>query len=309
MPFRMSGLIATSLALLGAVTALAPTSASAQVEVPMVDLGWLVVPVYLNDEPIALRFVLDTGASWSAISAQTAAKFAPGASRKIEVQGASGPTTALLATVPSLRVGEFTIDNRDVIVLPDEELVSDDHAFDGLLGADILRRFDLLVDAPSGSLWLYPPGAAPTAAAAALLGTALPIELLAGSLIRHRVEVNGAAIEALLDSGARRMLINRVGSGAAGIAVRDGSAQTASPGLGGNNFEFHAGSLGALRVAGTSFPGLRTLIGDLPVFSALGIQDAPMLIIGAPLLARCPVFISYSARTIRYCRQPAPPAN
>jgi len=309
MPVRNSGPIAALLVLLSVVPALAPAEVSAQVEVPLVDLGWLVVPVYLNDEPVALRFVLDTGASWTAISARTAARFARGSGREIAIQGASGPATALLATVPSLRVGELSIDNRDVIVLPDEELVSDDQTFDGILGADILSRFDVLVDAPSGSLWLYSHGAVLADPAAAGLGTALPIDLLGGRLIRHRVEVNGATVEALLDSGARRMLINRVGSSAAGIEVRDDSAQTASPGIGGNDFEFHSGSLGALVVAGTSFTGLRTLVGDLPVFGALGMQAAPMLIIGAPLLARCPVFIAYSARTIRYCRQPAPPAN
>jgi len=308
MPVRMPGPIMV-LAVLLCASALAPAGVSAQVEVPMVDLGWLVVPVYLNDEPIALRFVLDTGASWTAVSSQTAARFSRGSGREITIQGASGPSTALLATVPSLRVGEFSIADRDVIVLPDEELVSDGHAFDGILGADILSRFDVLIDAPSGSLWLYQHGEAPTDTAAAMLGATLTIELLGGRLIRHRVEVNGAAVEALLDSGARRMLINRVGGGAAGIEVLDGSAQTSSPGLGGVEFEFHAGSLGALTVGGTSFPGLRTLVGDLPVFSALGMQTAPMLIIGAPLLARCPVFIAYSARTIRYCRQPAPPDN
>lgn len=284
-------------------------AAGAQVEVPMVNLGWLVVPVYLSDEPIALRFILDTGASWTAVSAQTAARFSRGPSREITIQGASGPATALLATVPLLRVGEFSITDRDVIVLPDQELVSDGQAFDGILGADILSRFDVLIDAPRGSLWLYPHGAAPTGSAAAMLGEPLAIELLDGRLIRHRVEVNGAAVEALLDSGARRMLINRAGSGAAGIEVLDNTAQTASPGLGGEDFEFHIGSLGGLVVGGTMFAGLRTLVGDLPVFSALGMQSAPTLIIGAPLLARCPVFIAYSARTIRYCRLPAPPAN
>jgi len=301
--------IAVLALLLSPGAALAPAAASAQVEVPMVDLGWLVVPVYLNDEPIALRFVLDTGASWTAVSAQTAERFSRRPGREIEVQGASGLTQAVLATVPSLRIGEFSLDDRDVIVLPDQDLVSDDQAFDGILGADILSRFDVMIDAPNGSLWLYPHGQAPADIADSALGNALPIDLLGGRLIRHRAEVNGAAVEALLDSGARRMLINRAGGGAAGIEVLDTTSTTASPGLGNESFEFHSGSLGALVVAGTSFAGLRTLVGDLPVLGALGMQAAPMLIIGAPLLARCPVFIAYRARTIRYCRQPVPPAD
>jgi predicted aspartyl protease len=307
MPVRISSSIAALAVLLSAGAAVAP--ARAQVEVPMVDLGWLVVPVYLDNEPIALRFILDTGASVTAVSARTAARFSRGSSRKIELHGASGPTMALLATVPMLRVGKLSIENHDVIVLADQDLVSDDQAFDGILGADILSRFDIMIDAPRGSLWLYPHGVAPTDTAAAGLGAALPIDLLGGGLIRHRVEVNGAAVDALLDSGARRMLINRAGSDAAGIEVHDSTAQTASPGLGDDAFEFHSGSLGALVVAGTSFAGLRTLVGDLPIFGALGMQARPMLIIGAPLLSRCPVFIAYSAHTIRYCRQPIPPAN
>ncbi len=304
MHVRMSGPIVVLAILLSAS---APAGISAQVQVPMVDLGWLVVPVYLNDAPVPLRFVLDTGASWTAVSAQTAERFSRGPNREIEIQGASGPAAALLATVPSLRVGEFSIDDRDVIVLPNQELVSDDQTFDGILGADILSRFDVMIDAPAGSLWMYPRGATPTDGAAAVLGAAFPIELLGGRLIRHRVEVNGAVVEALLDSGARRMLINRVGSGTAGVEVLANSAQTASPGLGGDDFEFHSGALGGLVINGTLFSGLRTIVGDLPIFGALGMQAKPVLIIGAPLVARCPVFISYSAGTIRYCRQPAPP--
>lgn len=306
MPVRLCNRIAALAMLVSTVAAVVPSAAGAQMEVPLVDLGWLVVPVYLNDEPIALRFVLDTGASWSAVSAQTAARFSGGPSRRIEVQGASGPTEAFLASVPSLRVGEFSISDRDVIVLPNEDLVSDDHAFDGILGADILSRFDIMIDAPRGSLWLYAHGTAP-GSVAALLGAALPIDLLEGHLIRHRVDVNGGNLSALLDSGARRMLINRMGSGSAGIDVRDETANSVSPGLGNKNIVFHAAALGDLVVAGTSFPGFRTLVGDLPVFGALGMQTTPMLIIGAPLLARCAVFIAYSARTIRYCQRPTNP--
>ena len=306
MSHRLSGPSrALVLLLLSALAVLIPAAARAQMELPLVNLGWLIVPVYLNDEPVALRFVLDTGASWTAVSAGTAARFSKEGGREIEVQGASGPTTARLATVPSIRVGEFTLTDRDVIVLPDQDLVSDDEEFDGILGADILSRFDMLVDAPGGSLWLYPQGATPPPAAAAALGTALAVELLGGRLIRHGAEVNGSPVRALLDSGARRMLINRVGGIRAGIEIREDSAQTVSPGLGGADLELHSGSLGRLEVADTIFSGLRTLVGDLPVFRAMGMQDEPTLIIGAPLLARCPVFVAYSASTIRYCRQPA----
>jgi hypothetical protein len=38
-------------------------------------------------------------------------------------------------------------------------------------------------------------------------------------------------------------------------------------------------------------------------------QTSPTIIIGAPILARCAVFIAYSAGTIRYCSQPAPPRD
>jgi hypothetical protein len=51
-------------------------------------------------------------------------------------------------------------------------------------------------------------------AAIEAMGAALDIELIGARLIRHRVSVNDVPMSALLDSGARQMLINRAGGSA-----------------------------------------------------------------------------------------------
>jgi predicted aspartyl protease len=288
-----------------ALAAVLAWPAAAQTEVPILDVGWLIVPVYMNDSESPLAFILDTGATGTSITAATAAEFGADAGREIQVQGASGLASARLVRVESLVVGPFRTTNREVIALRDGVLESAGQSFDGILGADILSRFDVLIDVPNGRLALLPHGALP--ATVAELGEAVAIEFVGEHIIRHTARVNGAEVTALLDSGARQMLINGVGAGAARIETTTATAERDSPGLGVEEFELRSGSLGQLVAAGTLFAGLRTLVGDLPVFRALGVDSTPTLIIGAPILARCAVFIAYSAGTVRYCRQPAPP--
>jgi predicted aspartyl protease len=141
-----------------ALAALAPTPALAQGNVPLVDLGWLVVPVYLNDAAEPLRFVLDTGATGTSITAATAAQFARDEGQAIQVQGASGRAPARIVTVDALTVGGYRAPNRQVIALTEALLEAGGETFDGILGAEILSSFDVLIDVPNGLLQLLPRG-------------------------------------------------------------------------------------------------------------------------------------------------------
>lgn len=120
----------------------------------------LIVPAEVNGHG-PFQFVLDTGASASAISPELAARLeitsAPG---QTEGLGAGGSVSLSLAKLESLRVGQAPSHGLTVIVpemlAPLGEAVGT--RLDGIAGYDYLRNFRLTIDYPQGRLILEPLG-------------------------------------------------------------------------------------------------------------------------------------------------------
>jgi hypothetical protein len=193
-----------------------------------------------------------------------------------------------------------------MLVLDDEILTPETGAgsgepYDGVLGADVLGSFDLLISAPAGELVVYAPGTGAEPVNADL-APELPFVEARGHLISHKVPVNGIEATAFLDSGSRRLVLNGTVEHMAGIVADSGSQQTLSPGVGSRPTSIQTGTLRRLTVGRTDFEDLPVDLANLPGFSTLGQSDRPAVLLGVPLLRRCPVFISYETRTLRYCR-------
>jgi clan AA aspartic protease (TIGR02281 family) len=98
--------------------------------------------VYASVDGRAMRFVLDTGASYTALSAQAA--------RALGLGYANGPQVALstangIVNAPLIRVN--TIDVNGAVVQQIPVVVLDSTApFDGLLGMSFLDHFDVAID-------------------------------------------------------------------------------------------------------------------------------------------------------------------
>ncbi len=100
------------------------------------------------------RLLLDTGASLSGLSDHYTSRHPAlvRASRPIRLNTASGPVDSLVFRVDRLQLGPVHFDNQAMALLP----MGDVREFDGLLGVDILGRFDFVIDQDTPALLLKP---------------------------------------------------------------------------------------------------------------------------------------------------------
>lgn len=111
--------------------------------VPLVRLGNQYL-VEVDIEGYPARLLLDTGASLSGVSNIYAGKY-PGivkSTKPIRLNTAAGIADTYLFTVDYLTMGQVTFNQHILTLLPMGNMTE----FDGLLGVDILGRFDFVID-------------------------------------------------------------------------------------------------------------------------------------------------------------------
>jgi len=99
------------------------------------------------------NFVVDTGASHTVISSQTAEKLGletgssgccgPATGRS--AQGAGGPVVARATTVESVEVGDVEVKNVEVALI---DLTSLDRNWDGIIGYTFMKDYKVVIDYP-----------------------------------------------------------------------------------------------------------------------------------------------------------------
>lgn len=115
--------------------------------------GSIVIDLSLNNSSQTFRFLVDTGATYTALSTETLLRlglndiFARGAPT-IELQSANGPIYVQRFTLDAVTVGNATVNNVPVVLLEDFG------RYDGLLGLSFLRHFDVNLDQQAGKLIL-----------------------------------------------------------------------------------------------------------------------------------------------------------
>ncbi len=105
------------------------------------------------DDGRALRLLLDTGATRTVLRPRVVAAV-PGAERltsRIRIGTANGVVSASRYQLPGLTLGPFRIDSPELVVLDLDGLGA---SVDGLLGLDLLGRFDYRIDPGRGRLLL-----------------------------------------------------------------------------------------------------------------------------------------------------------
>jgi len=99
------------------------------------------------------NFVVDTGASHTVISNQTAEKLGLNGNSPCccesttgrSAQGAGGPVAARATTVESVRVGDVEVKNVEVALI---DLKSLSNAWDGIIGYTFMKDFKVVIDYP-----------------------------------------------------------------------------------------------------------------------------------------------------------------
>ena len=127
------------------------TSLPDELSIPLVRFGnQYLVNVTIEGYPA--RLLLDTGASLSGVSNVYTAKypFLVKSTKPIRLNTASGTVDSVLFTVDTLRIDELAFNHHILALLPMHKMTE----FDGLLGVDILGRFDFVIDQTAAVLRL-----------------------------------------------------------------------------------------------------------------------------------------------------------
>ncbi len=108
--------------------------------------------VNVNVEGNPARLLLDTGASLSGLSSSYTAKYSGllKSTKPIRLNTASGTQDSVLFTVTNITMGNLVFNQHILAQLP----MDNSQGFDGLLGVDILGRFDFVIDQDAALLRL-----------------------------------------------------------------------------------------------------------------------------------------------------------
>jgi predicted aspartyl protease len=266
--------------------------------------GRIVVPVVVDGIPA--RFIVDTAAENSAIARALAERLDLDGSRvgRIRVIGVGGtrimPVVALRTLVLA---GAVVEDIRAVVV--DGGLLGGDGGYDGLLGNDFLRRFDVEIDGPAGRIRLYTSANRDAGALGADL-TAVPMTGMREGFVAFDAALSGSRVHAILDTGTPVSLVNWKAAALGGVSADTRGVRTrrgGTAGLDGASMETHLFTFDGLALGPTTFPRTTLRIGDLPLFAVAGVSDEPAMLVGVDLLRTCRVILAYGTRTLHLCRR------
>ena len=251
--------------------------------------GHLLMPVTIGgDGPFP--FILDTGASHTAIAASVAERFGF-QSQWDHVDDIQALTTRFEAERFELEGlqfdGQAPVDLTSVII-PVEE--GQPATVAGLLGADAILAQRYALDFAGGRLSLDP------APATRSDGTIDPAGLLVGEA--HMLRTT-RPVRVMLDSGSARTIANRPLDRLVGNRHMVMRSMTVG-GIDGREIE--EASLLSIRqfeLGGLCFPGLRVLQSDLDIFRHLGWEREPAMVIGMDLLQYAEITVDRQTGTVQ----------
>lgn len=258
--------------------------------------GRIIAPVEINGRG-PFRFILDTGANRSAMSAATAKAIGivPNLDAQVSVHGITGSATLPIVTVTHFRVGELIFVNQRLPVLPPAVFAE----VDGILGIDLLQKARIEVDFEHDRVTISRSGGrrAPEGY------LVVPARRKHGGLLLVTGRVGRVPVKAILDTGAERSLGNRALREALSLKVGR-PRETANTTVIGATAQVAQGvSFVApdVDIGGVRITDLVVTFGDLHVFAIWSLLEEPALLIGMDLLGTVPRFVvDYRRREFQF---------
>jgi len=180
--------------------------------------GRLVVAVQLDGQ--AAEFLVDTGSGGSLITPEAAQRLGLRRSpvQRTLILGAGGSAVSADAEVQRFSIGSVTLDRRTIAV--GAAAVTPDAHVDGLLGMDVLSKFEIDLDIPQSrlGLWLAEGcGAAFDPLQGGGPHFALPAVRAASGQALVPVRLDGTTMLGLLDSGAAGTIVKTAAASYVGV--------------------------------------------------------------------------------------------
>jgi predicted aspartyl protease len=240
-------------------------------------LGRVVAPVTVNGQG-PFRFIVDTGANRSVVSAELAAQLGLPSQGVGDVHSVHGVSVAPLVRVDRLQYGDVSL-NAAALPMMSGGVLAGEH---GLLGVDGMSGRRLRMDFERHCIEIVP-----SARARRLRGwSTMPGDMRFGHLIVVRGSINGIRVNLLLDTGSDSSLAN--------VALRDAL----------NARSRRRGRAEVAHTAGATMPlesaiivpritmgeleasNVTAYVGDYHIFRLWGLLEEPTLLLGMDVLSQ-----------------------
>lgn len=269
-----------------------------------------VVEASLNGASVPM--VIDTGASASFVTPQAVRRIGLHVSKKKDVTGygAGGPTRSPTAKIRDFRLGSHVHGRlRMPVTSLSDGAAARQVYLGGVLGNNVLGRFDLDLDLPSSRITMTPLASCRKASTVAQASATAPRP------VRYRravtgspefpVTIDGIRIEAILDSGSTRTVMPRSLFEKSGLAAHASApiATIDTLSAGGRQVPLRFYQLGEARIGSIDWP--QPVIGVGGDTGRIG----DFLIVGNDFLRYHRIVIDRRSHTLVIHPEPSPPAT
>ncbi len=260
--------------------------------------GLLAVPVHMRGAPYS--FLLDTGASSNTVAPGVARELGLASRGQAQTLGAGGSMgDGALVQLPPMDLGGVMLPPMGAAV---EDIAAVAGAPSGILGRDFLLLHDTEVNLAHGRLRLFPAGSSRRRANLDDTFARVPFSEAVG-LVRVSVRIDGGEpIPAIVDLGASSSIANVEAARRSGFTLPSATGAAPSGGMAmgadGRPIAVVPHTFASLSVGDMSIASPSIVVGDLPVFGALGLASGPAMLLGLDMLERRVVVFDYENREL-----------
>jgi predicted aspartyl protease len=243
-------------------------------------IGRIMAPVMINGQG-PFRFIVDTGASRSAISPRVLERLGLVASTDamLTIHGVTGTGLVPSVLIEELRAGDIVLHNRRIPVI-------EPHVFadaDGILGVEGFTGMRIKVDFTTDRIEIS------SARRKAMGGdwARVPVKLRFGRLMVGEASIGSVKVKAVIDTGAERTLGNLALRKALDLDAKAHAEGTARKIFGAATADPEAGNSLRSPIINLGHTGIRRLevtYADLNVFKIWGLEKEPALVVGMDVL-------------------------
>ena len=256
--------------------------------------GHLAVAVHVNGSG-PYDFIVESGAGMTAVF--------PNLIRTLELAkvgeacgaGCGGTATMNIYKLSSLVLGDRAGFGDHMVVEPALDCAGDEQIY-GLLGVDILTRYRVLYDATSATLSLLDPDSRSRLEKAA----EVPFSGEVCGLVKIMMKVNGKALEAIVDTGARRSATNWSAAARHGVTMESDEVEYEADkaGAAGESTPTYLWHGTTIEVGQRRWADRTLFMADLPAFEMLA-EDKPFGLLGIDVLQASGFELDYKNKLLR----------
>lgn len=259
-----------------------PVHAQTELSYEIGNGGHYLIEVEVNNRQ-SFKFIVDTAAQHTSIYPKAVKALGLRPLKKgTYIRGANGIKKAELYSVKSIRVGDQLMKKFNAAVLPDLEKPEN---IGGILGIDFLQDFAIEFDPVHKLMKLHKHGKKLENLKAT--GVTVPVQRKFGGFLFYEIQLNDVFVTVLLDTGARRNVINWAAAKSFDISRNDPRLMTDEPitgATGETSKPLQKIHIPTIRLGNQIWTTQTATVFDIDVFNFIGLGNKPAGIFGAQLL-------------------------